>query len=479
MPGKKSRFWKNEKARAQLLSGVVVALMVLTTFTGLFLMSERASAATVLSEDFEDISEWTQQGTVNVVQGTPAHAGSYSAQVDAGLSDTAYMNATISVSNSLCTLSFYVYLDADSTIIAQGLVRIKDSAASSIWYVQVNESEQLRLSYKDGAASDVSYAYSTTVIPLQTWVKLTLVFDGTNVKLYSDTTEVLSVAYTNTGVTFDVLEVGSSSSTYNGGDYHIDDLTVTDTADVPSSNAPPTCSITSPTEGATVNGTVSITGTASDSDGTVQSVQVKIGSDAWVAATGTTSWSFTWDTTEYSDGSYTILARSYDGTDYSTNASITVTVDNTADISPSVALSGLTSGEITWSGAAGDVVWCNSSGTGDETVTATITGGSGTLDADVDQINITTSDLTGAAGTIADTYLVVYASVDNTNWYSFGSPSAHKVYLNTTTWTAADDPFPITGDDTIYLRFKLSVPSGTADGTFDASGWEVALVDVS
>jgi len=94
-------------------------------------------------------------------------------------------------------------------------------------------------------------------------------------------------------------------------------------------NQPPTVSITSPTEGATVNGTVTITGTASDSDGTVQSVEVKIGSDAWATASGTTSWTFTWDTTGYSDGSYTILARSYDGTNYSTEAQVNVTVNNT------------------------------------------------------------------------------------------------------------------------------------------------------
>jgi len=95
-------------------------------------------------------------------------------------------------------------------------------------------------------------------------------------------------------------------------------------------NVPPTVSITSPTEGATVNGTVSITGTASDSDGTVQSVEVKIDSGTWQTATGTTSWSYSWDSTGVSDGTHTIYARSYDGTDYSTEDSVTVTVNNTA-----------------------------------------------------------------------------------------------------------------------------------------------------
>lgn len=95
-----------------------------------------------------------------------------------------------------------------------------------------------------------------------------------------------------------------------------------------SGNSPPTCSITSPSNGATVSGTITIQGTASDSDGTVQSVEVKIDSGTWQTATGTTSWNYSWDTTTVSDGSHTIYARSYDGTDYSTEASVTVTVSN-------------------------------------------------------------------------------------------------------------------------------------------------------
>jgi len=98
---------------------------------------------------------------------------------------------------------------------------------------------------------------------------------------------------------------------------------------IPPSNNPPSCSITSPSNGATVSGTVTIQGTASDSDGTVQKVEVKIDDGTWQQATGTTSWSYSWDTTGVSDGSHTIYARSYDGTDYSTESSVTVTVNNT------------------------------------------------------------------------------------------------------------------------------------------------------
>jgi len=93
-------------------------------------------------------------------------------------------------------------------------------------------------------------------------------------------------------------------------------------------NQPPTVAITSPANGTTVSGTVSISGTANDTDGDVQSAQVKIGTGSWTNATGTTSWSYDWDTTNVANGSHTIYARSYDGTNYSNISSVTVTVNN-------------------------------------------------------------------------------------------------------------------------------------------------------
>ncbi|RLF63433.1 MAG: hypothetical protein DRN31_02425, partial [Thermoplasmata archaeon] len=91
---------------------------------------------------------------------------------------------------------------------------------------------------------------------------------------------------------------------------------------------PPTVSITSPANGTTASGTISIAGTASDTDGTVQSVQFKIDSGAWIEATGTTSWNYSWNTTAVANGSHTIYARAYDGTDYSSIDSVTVNVNN-------------------------------------------------------------------------------------------------------------------------------------------------------
>ena len=107
-----------------------------------------------------------------------------------------------------------------------------------------------------------------------------------------------------------------------------------------SGNQPPTVQITQPT-GGTVSGTIPIQGTASDSDGTVTGVEVRIDSGSWWTASGTTSWSTTWDTTTVSDGSHTIYARSKDNDDaYSTEDSVTVNVNNEGENQPPIADAG-------------------------------------------------------------------------------------------------------------------------------------------
>jgi hypothetical protein len=90
---------------------------------------------------------------------------------------------------------------------------------------------------------------------------------------------------------------------------------------------PPTVSITYPAEGAVVSGTVNITGTAGDETAVV-SVKVKIDNGPWMTADGTTSWSFSWNTTTVVNGTYTITARADDGNHTSEEASINLTVDN-------------------------------------------------------------------------------------------------------------------------------------------------------
>ncbi|NHJ84958.1 MAG: hypothetical protein FK734_05820 [Asgard group archaeon] len=94
-----------------------------------------------------------------------------------------------------------------------------------------------------------------------------------------------------------------------------------------SDTTPPTVSITSPSNGATVSGTTTITASASDNVGVSSVVFYIDGSQ--VGTDTTASYTYSWDTTAYADGSHTIYARAYDAAgNYGTSTTITVTVDN-------------------------------------------------------------------------------------------------------------------------------------------------------
>src|SRR6266851_4377163 len=93
------------------------------------------------------------------------------------------------------------------------------------------------------------------------------------------------------------------------------------------SNSPPSVGIGSPSSGATVSGTVTISGTASSLAG-VTTVQVMVDTNAPVTASGTTSWSTSIDTTTLSNGSHTIAAQATDSLGRTGTTSISVNVSN-------------------------------------------------------------------------------------------------------------------------------------------------------
>jgi hypothetical protein len=94
---------------------------------------------------------------------------------------------------------------------------------------------------------------------------------------------------------------------------------------------PPSVSITSPSNGASVSGTINLTASASDDAG-VAGVQFKRNTNTLIGSEDTGSpYSVSWDTTGVSDGSHTIIAVARDAAgNYATSSSITITVDNTA-----------------------------------------------------------------------------------------------------------------------------------------------------
>jgi parallel beta-helix repeat protein len=93
-------------------------------------------------------------------------------------------------------------------------------------------------------------------------------------------------------------------------------------------NQPPFCTITSPEPNQTITGTVTISGTASDPDGTVLFVEIRINEGAWIQASGTSDWSYGWNTKTVPNAEHTIHARSFDGENYSDEVEVVVLISN-------------------------------------------------------------------------------------------------------------------------------------------------------
>jgi chitodextrinase len=110
---------------------------------------------------------------------------------------------------------------------------------------------------------------------------------------------------------------------------------------------PPVVSIVFPANGASVSSTVVVSGTASD---TVEVLETEISIDggAYIPVSGTSTWTYSWNTTQVTNGSHTLEASSTDIAGNSGVSSIvTVTVNNPAV--PPQAPTDLTAGLITTS----------------------------------------------------------------------------------------------------------------------------------
>ncbi len=108
----------------------------------------------------------------------------------------------------------------------------------------------------------------------------------------------------------------------------------------------PAVSLTAPAGGATVNGAISVTASASDDVG-VSGVQFRLdGANLGAEDTGS-PYSTSWNTTNVADGSHTLTAVARDAAGNTrTSTGVTVTVKNTDTAAPSVALTAPTGGTV-------------------------------------------------------------------------------------------------------------------------------------
>jgi hypothetical protein len=93
--------------------------------------------------------------------------------------------------------------------------------------------------------------------------------------------------------------------------------------------SPPVVTISSPTPGAVVSGTLDTAGSASDNT-QVAKVEVSVDGGAYQAAQGTSSWSYTLDTSGLAGGAHTLRARATDSSGNVATTSESVTVQSTS-----------------------------------------------------------------------------------------------------------------------------------------------------
>ncbi len=154
----------------------------------------------------------------------------------------------------------------------------------------------------------------------------------------------------------------------------------------PPDTAAPSTSITSPANGATVSGTISVTASASDNVGVTR---VEFYLDGALQATDTTSpYAWSWNTTTTTDGSHSLTSKAYDAAgNVGTSTAVAVTVANAGDTQAPTVPGNLTAAtpskrkiSLSWSastdnvGVTGYQIWRSSSASGPFTQIATTAG---------------------------------------------------------------------------------------------------------
>lgn len=154
-------------------------------------------------------------------------------------------------------------------------------------------------------------------------------YDGATIIGTPDTTSPYSVTWNTTGLTN-----GNHSLTAKAFDATASKTSTAVTVMV--DNLPPSVSITSPTNGATISGSaVNVTATSSDANAGVEKVEFFVDGASTPKATDTSSpYSFSWNTTSETNTSHTLTAKSTDLAGNTNTHTINVTIDNLPPSAP-------------------------------------------------------------------------------------------------------------------------------------------------
>ena len=257
-----------------------------------------------------NFSSWTTTGTA-AVNGTAKHSGSWGAQ----------LGSTSPTTDSTAVQTFTL-----------------PSSASQLTFWYANTCPDT-LTYDWATATLKDNVTGTTATLLAKTCTATAVWTQVTYGAASNAGHSVTLTLAN----HDDNYAGDATYTY------FDDVQVTTgTADT----TPPSTSVTAPANGATVNGTVSVTATASDNVG-VTKMEIYIDGSLATSNTNATSLTYSWNTTTVANGSHTIQSKAYDAAgNVGSSSTITVTVSNAA-AQQLLGNPGFESGNVTWTTSTG------------------------------------------------------------------------------------------------------------------------------
>jgi hypothetical protein len=264
--------------------------------------------------------------------------------------------------------------------------------------------------------------------------------DGGSIGIDTNGADGWSVAWDSTSVT-DGAHTISATATDTASQTASDSIGAT----IDNVDAPPSVSITSPADGATVNGTFNITVDASDDDGVVQVTFFVDGGNIGTDTNGADGWSIAWNSTSVTDGGHTISATATDTASQTGSDSIGVTVDNVGS-PPSVSITNPADGATV--GGTFNITADASDDNGVIQVTFFVDGG-----------NIGT-DTNGADG---------WSISWNSTWVTDGAHTISATATDTTSQSASDS-IGVTvdnADDPPSVSITNPGNGATVSGTFD------------
>ncbi|HKF20948.1 MAG TPA: alkaline phosphatase family protein, partial [Candidatus Angelobacter sp.] len=233
---------------------------------------------------------------INSTSTEPPHSGTFDAWLDghgSTTTDSILQTVTIPANATAASLSFWLHIDTAET---------STTTAFDTLTVQVrNTSGSVLSTLKTYSNLNHAAGYAQQTFDLSS-------FKGQTIQIFLQGKEDFELQ-----TSFVVDDFALNVTTPGGGD-----------------TTPPTTSVTAPANGATVSGTVTVTATASDNVGVTQ-MQLLIDGSVVASNTNSTSISFSFVTTNFTNGAHTIVSKASDAAgNVGTSATVTVTVSNSS-----------------------------------------------------------------------------------------------------------------------------------------------------